>query len=475
MQKGKVEMFLSKRITTLVAVGFFVGACGSTGTTPTPSTPVSGATPSTAAVGGSSSPSAADEGPGPESGTVNLTLSSGYSEMDPVYKKAADAYHALHPNVTITVSSTDLRSYEQKLTIALPTKTSTDIVEHSLAFLTPFVDQGTLAPVPAWLQSFVTSGVFDKFVQSHVTYKNQVWGVPEFVSAVALYYNKDMLTAAGLQPPTTMAEIMADAPLLTKYDASGAVSRSGLSLRLSGQGSGVAEKFWLWLMQYGTPQAPLGLLAQNSAGKFSASYANDSGVKVLEMYVNGVNKPPLFDDTKIGSDTKAFEQQLTAMFMRESNVIGDIAANAPTLNYGAVQLPTTTLHSTESFDVAASSPHQQTAWDFIRFLMDLPQQQSIATISGWVPARIDLDYSALLAQQPAWGAMLVKDPNYQAGYQTDYLLPEWDEIETKLATHLVATYPDKTLVDNPTGAMQRLQQFADETNSILKAHNDFGQ
>ena len=106
--------------------------------------------------------------------------------------------------------------------------------------------------------------MFDKFVQSHVTYKGQVWGVPEFVSAVALYYNKDYLTAAGVQPPTTMDQIMAAAPLLTKYDASGAVSRSGLSFRLSGQGSGVAEKFWLWLMQYGTPQAPLGLLAQNS-------------------------------------------------------------------------------------------------------------------------------------------------------------------------------------------------------------------
>ncbi len=467
-------MLSSKRIAATLAVGLLVGACSSS---PTPAPTVG---PST---GGSSAPTgsapagsaASDRGPGPESGTVNLTLSSGYSEMDPVYKKAADAYHALHPNVTITVSSTDLRSYEQKLTIALPTKTSTDIVEHSLAFLTPFVDQGALAPVPAWLQSFVTSGVYDKFVQSHVTYKNQVWGVPEFVSAVALYYNKDMLAAANVQPPTTMDQIIAAAPLLTKYDASGAVSRSGLSLRLSGQGSGVAEKFWLWLMQYGTPQAPLGLLAQNSAGKYSASYANDSGVKVLEMYVNGINKPPVFDDTKIASDTKAFEQQLTAMFMRESNVIGDIAANAPTLNYGAVKLPTTTLHSTESFDVAASSPHQQTAWDFIRFLMDLPQQQSIATISGWVPARIDLDYSALTAQQPAWAAMLVKDPNYQAGYQTDYLLPEWDEIETKLATHLVATYTDKSLVDNPTGALQRLQQFADETNSILKAHNDFGQ
>jgi ABC-type glycerol-3-phosphate transport system substrate-binding protein len=125
--------------------------------------------------------------------------------------------------------------------------------------------------------------------------------------------------------------------------------------------------------------------------------------------------------------------------------------------------------------VAASSPHQQTAWDFIRFLMDLPQQMSIATLSGWIPARIDLDYSTLLAQQPAWGAFLVKDPDYQAGYQADYLIPEWDEIETKLADHLVATYPDKSLVDNPAGALQRLQGFADETNAILKAHNDYGQ
>ena len=173
-------MSYSKRLVTLVAVSFLVGACGSSATPAPPTAPPAASTAPTSsgAAGGSASPGAGDTGPGPESGTVALTLSSGYSEMDPVYKKAADAYHALHPNVTITVSSTDLRSYEQKLTIALPTKTSTDIVEHSLAFLTPFVDQNLLAPVPAWMQTFVTSGVFDKFVQSHVTYKGQVWGVP---------------------------------------------------------------------------------------------------------------------------------------------------------------------------------------------------------------------------------------------------------------------------------------------------------
>ena len=148
-------MSYSKRLVTLVAVTFLVGACGSSAT-PAPDR-AAGRLDGADIERGSRrilvTDAGGDTGPGPESGTVALTLSSGYSEMDPVYKKAADAYHALHPNVTITVSSTDLRSYEQKLTIALPTKTSTDIVEHSLAFLTPFVDQNLLAPVPDWMQS----------------------------------------------------------------------------------------------------------------------------------------------------------------------------------------------------------------------------------------------------------------------------------------------------------------------------------
>ncbi len=462
-------MWASKRLAALVAIVSVVGACSSAATA-TPAAPAAGAS------GAAPAASVGTEGPGPETGQVHLTLSGGYPEMDAVYKQAAAAYHQLHPNVTIDVTpAPDLRSYEQKLTVALPTKTSTDIVIRTVPFLARFIDQGLLAPVPDWMKTFISGGAFDNFTVQNVSYKGQIWGVPIFVGANAIFYNKDMFSTAGLQPPTTMDQVVSDATALAQRDASGNVTRSGLSLRLSGQGIGVAEKYWIWLMQYGTPQAPLGILAKTTDGKYHASYANDAGVKVLEMYVNMINKPPLVDDTKIASDSQAFEQQKTAMFVRESWVIGDIAKNAPTLNYGAVQMPTTSLHSPEAMFVAKSSPHQQTAWDFLRFLENLPPHTSIATISGWLPARVDLDYSALIAQQPAWGAFLVKDPSYQAGYQTDYPLDEWDEIETKLADHLVATYTDKSLVDNPAGALQKLQQFADESNSILKAHDDYGQ
>ena len=32
---------------------------------------------------------------------------------------------------------------------------------------------------------------------------------------------------------------------MTKYNSSGKVTRAGVGLRLSGQGSGVGEKFWI--------------------------------------------------------------------------------------------------------------------------------------------------------------------------------------------------------------------------------------
>ena len=51
---------------------------------------------------------------------ITLNIWGGYPEIDAVYKKAGEAYTALHPNVTFTVFSTDLRGFEQKLTTALP-------------------------------------------------------------------------------------------------------------------------------------------------------------------------------------------------------------------------------------------------------------------------------------------------------------------------------------------------------------------
>ena len=86
---------------------------------------------------------------------VTLNIWGGYPEMDAVYKKAGEAYKALHPNVDFTVFSTDLRGFEQKLTTALPSNTAGDVVVRTTNFLARFIDQGLLAPIPDDIKSTV--------------------------------------------------------------------------------------------------------------------------------------------------------------------------------------------------------------------------------------------------------------------------------------------------------------------------------
>ena len=158
--------------------------------------------------------------------------------------------------------------------------------------------------------------------------------MPLFRGQSALYYNTDMFAAAGLtEPPKTMDDIDAYAEKLTQRDASGAPTVSGWSMRLSGGGSGIAEKFAINMFQYGGE-----LIAPAGEGKWQVELRHRAGVATLKQYLHN-----LFDTKTVTiempADADAFEREQTAMFIRESWVIGDIAAKAPDLKYATATLP----------------------------------------------------------------------------------------------------------------------------------------
>ena len=134
-----------KGLALFAALGLAIGACGPAATS-SPSSPA--ATSGGASPGGASAPAESAMANACGDAPVTLNIWGGYPEMDPVYKKAGEAYKALHPNVDFTVFSTDLRGFEQKLTTALPSKTAGDVVVRTTNFLARFIDQDLLAPVP---------------------------------------------------------------------------------------------------------------------------------------------------------------------------------------------------------------------------------------------------------------------------------------------------------------------------------------
>ncbi len=191
---------------------------------------------------------------------ITLTLWSGFSELTPVYELAIKDYESLHPNVSIKLATFDLRDQERKLAVALPSGTGPDMIETCLFTSYKYMEGGYFKKLPAELLKFRNESCFSYNVREVDDY-----GMPWFGNVDGLYWNKTMFMEAALPgPPKTYKEQTEYAQKLAKYDAKGRVICSGYSLRLSGAGSGVAEKLWIiGVMPYGGK-----IVAQAPSGKY---------------------------------------------------------------------------------------------------------------------------------------------------------------------------------------------------------------
>lgn len=283
-----------------------------------------------------------------------------------------------------------------------------------------------------------------------------------------------MFAEAGItKPPSTFSELVEDARKLTKFDASGKMIRNGISLRLSGQGSGIAEKFRFVLEPAGGS-----LIVKASSGKYHNGYDNDAGRAALQFYVDAVQKYKI-DDPKVPHDADAFATGTAAMLFREAWVIGDIQKKNPKLDYGVAPIPAwkagapyKMLVQPWAIYVNGKSSNKTAGWDFLKFLTNRENSVRLTTMTGWVSERRDVDWNPLLKQTPQFG-VFVSPPKGTAFY-VEPILPVWDEIESKLADRLVPAYVDPALNGNPTKIAERIHEMAAETDGILKSGGLYG-
>ena len=208
---------------------------------------------------------------------VTLSIWTGYPELVPYYQAVAAAYAQAKPGVKCTVFSTTLREHEQKLSAAVPTGTGPDIFDVGFNISINFIGAGLIAPNSSEIDQYLRGGAWSKTVIDSFVQGDQSYGLPLLLSTAALYYNKAMFKEAQIaNPPSTFGEMMDDAQKLVKIDASGKMTRSGMSLRLSGQGSGIAEKFRFILEPAGGS-----LIVKTPSGKYHQNYDNDAGRAAL--------------------------------------------------------------------------------------------------------------------------------------------------------------------------------------------------
>ena len=91
------------------------------------------------------------------------------------------------------------------------------------------------------------------------------------------------------------------------------------------------------------------------------------------------------------ADADAFERKQTAMFIRESWVIGDIAKKAPDLKYATAPLPRGSIVATVNLWVPGTGPKAEAAWAFAVAANEPENLVWLLDNVGWLPNRKNVD------------------------------------------------------------------------------------
>jgi raffinose/stachyose/melibiose transport system substrate-binding protein len=153
-----------------------------------------------AACGGTSGPSSSSS----SSGLTMWALSD-----QTILKDSVDAYNKDHPDQKITLQLFSNDTYKDKLRLAFGAGQAPDIFfSWGGGVLDDYVKAGKVDEITA---ADVDTSRFTASVMKATTFDGKVYGIPaNGLAPVVLYYNKQVLRDAGLQPPTSYDQLTAD-------------------------------------------------------------------------------------------------------------------------------------------------------------------------------------------------------------------------------------------------------------------------
>ncbi|GLY40677.1 sugar ABC transporter substrate-binding protein [Amycolatopsis sp. NBRC 101858] len=156
----------------------------------------------------------------PASSDANTPAASSITELDyyadeqgsAAWQKILDAC-ASQTGIKIERQTVPTAQMLPKVLQGASSKTLPDLLFTDNPTLQQVAATGALTPLDGY--GITTGGYYDSIVKAG-TYQGKVYGVAPGVNGLALIYNKDLLTAAGVEPPKTWDELTAAAAKLTK-------------------------------------------------------------------------------------------------------------------------------------------------------------------------------------------------------------------------------------------------------------------
>jgi multiple sugar transport system substrate-binding protein len=352
-----------------------------------------GATPSPAASGtptdapGGSPAGSPDSSPAtgwdPQSvsGTVILSGWQASGEEGEALEATLDGFRTAYPNITLDYQpiATD---YPTAMAAKFSAGEPPDLFYVDSSLAQDWIDQGVLQELDTWAaeRGFDTSAFFPGYLDAFKGPDGATYGFPKDGNTLAMAYNADMLSEAGVEPPTNWEELVAAAEALTTGDQKAFCLNHSLDRALAfiyANGGSVFSEDRTQNM-FDSPET------REALETYLGFFANGQGARAADL-----------GDDWCG---KSLGEGRVAMIFEGGWVDPFMATNYPDITYEWAEMPEgtqpATLGFTVSYSIGADSANKDPAWVLLTYLTG-PEGMTTWTEGGVAnPSRTDVPAAA---------------------------------------------------------------------------------
>lgn len=337
--------------------------------------------------GGTSTPSTSGSGsgaPAPSTGGDKTAISAIVAEYGQNTKQwwadFQNEFNASHDDIDLTVEVVSWNDISTVVTTRITGNAAPDILNIDL--FAAYQDEGLLLPAKDYVSDETYAKLYPAFLDQSVV-DGTVWAIPDLASARAMYYNKDILDAAGVEVPTTWDELKAACEKIKAYDPN--IYPWGIDMTTDeGQ---AAAAYYIW----------------NNGGDFTDADGNwtlnsDKNVEAIEFAIDLVNSG--LTNTDPANETRYNLQDLfgagqLAMMIGPNSIPTYVADGGYTVNYGFAAIPTNGGNASVSagvmdrfmvFDNGYTDEEMAAITEFFDYFYDDARYSAWVLMEGFLPA-----------------------------------------------------------------------------------------
>lgn len=370
-----------RRLMWVLVLSLFVAAC----TGATPPVPASGTLP------------AASE-------PVVLTLWHAYGgSLGEEFEALIAEFNATHPEIRVEPSyGGTLWTMRDKLLTAIGGDAGPDMSQIDQFWSSELADAGAIVKLQTYIDQDPGIDADDVFPKAWATatYQGQAWSMPFSLSNIALYYNRDLFRAAGLDPdapPETWDELIDDGQRLTQdTDGDGTIEQWGLSFPLQAQ-VGAVYYWFAFLWQAGGEIF--------NADYTAARFHEEPGIEALRLWVDLVHEHGI---VPLAPPEQGFETGQIAMTFASTARLQRYIDALGTDALGMAPMPRAAQPATgvggANLAILSNAVDKDAAWEFVKWMTSPEVNLRWSINTGYLPLRESVaasdTYQAYLAEEP---------------------------------------------------------------------------